>query len=916
MSESHFESSTSLHDALEQLRARADRRRHLVTQVVDVEHSSMDVQRLVQELQVHQIELEMQYEELLRAQAETEALRMQYVDLYDFAPVGYFTLDAHGLIQQLNICASQQLGTVRQRLQGRRFALFVAPAHRLLFNLFLAKALTADHRQTCEVEMLREDGKSFFAQLEALATPSLDPDQPSQHCRVAVIDITARRKATEDLRASEARFRRLFEQSNDAVLLLRNERYIDCNDAALHLLGASDKSHIIGQPAWAHCPVVQPNGMKTKVLFQESIQRAKEVGSERCEVLMHRSLGEEIWVESVITLIQDADEEILIHMVWRNVTAQKRERQLREASEEDLRLALEASNAGVWSWEFSSDELRWDERAQASFGLALGPGPVPFNVLQQAIHPDDLPTVTHAFQRSIKQRTPFELDHRVLWPDGSVHFVSARGKVFYDEAHKPVRFTGLMRDETSQREAEEDLRYQHRLLGRILQNLPVVLLRLSPEGEILEMSGAGLQRMGSHDNEARGANIYEAFPMLTEPIRALLGGEPVTFIGHYDLNGYNAFYQNFGFFDEQKGWGVLFSIDITDSEISRHHLREEKEFSRSLLDNSIDALVALDCNACITAWNRVATSFANIPEAQALGQSVYDIYPQFNTDEGRAIMQRVMAGEEVQLLGYRFLSRPGFFDAYLTPLKGQDDAVTGTLITIRDVTERNRMEEENTRLKLRQQQEVLSAIMSTQEAERKRISEALHNGVGQLLYATKLHIENHSSNIQKHTAALALLEEAITATRNISFELTPGVLEDFGLKSGLQELVKRIPKTSLDVHLHLVGLSKKRPKLIETAIYRMVQELLNNIMKHAQAKEVFVHVVHEDHQVLISVEDDGVGFEVREDVPMRGIGLAGIRNRVDLLGGTLTIDSRPGRGTIVSIEITLKKDKEDGKKAK
>ncbi|MFC7669800.1 hypothetical protein ACFQT0_22320 [Hymenobacter humi] len=119
-------SPAHLNSALESLRSRAERRKYLVTHA-GADQSPQEIQKLVQELQVHQIELEMQYEELLQAQAEAQSARAQYVDLYDFAPVGYFTLSEAGLIQQLNLCGSQLLGTVRQRLVERRFALFVAP---------------------------------------------------------------------------------------------------------------------------------------------------------------------------------------------------------------------------------------------------------------------------------------------------------------------------------------------------------------------------------------------------------------------------------------------------------------------------------------------------------------------------------------------------------------------------------------------------------------------------------------------------------------------------------------------------------------------------------------------------------------------------------------------------------------------
>jgi PAS domain S-box-containing protein len=168
-----------------------------------------------------EIELEMQYEELLLAQAEIQTARAEYVDLYDFAPVGYFTLTNTGLLIQLNLCGSQQLGIGRQRLVGRRFALFVAPADRLEFGLFLVRVFRTDTTQSCELALLRDDGTTFYAQLEGLRSDA----QADPQCRLVVVDIIARRQTTEALAASEARFRRLFADSSDAVVLLQGHQY-------------------------------------------------------------------------------------------------------------------------------------------------------------------------------------------------------------------------------------------------------------------------------------------------------------------------------------------------------------------------------------------------------------------------------------------------------------------------------------------------------------------------------------------------------------------------------------------------------------------------------------------------------------------------------------------------------------------
>ncbi|MDO7851745.1 PAS domain-containing sensor histidine kinase [Hymenobacter convexus] len=775
------------HEALLALRARAEQRRHLVTQASE-QHSPEEVEQLVQELQVHQIELEMQYEELLLAQAEATTARAQYIDLYDFAPVGYCTLNAVGTIEQLNLCASRQLGTVRQRLVGRRFALFVAPPDRLDFGQFLARVLSTDATLSTQLTLQREDGSPFYAQLEGLRAAGPDGHQ----CRLAVVDVTARRQAADALAASEARFRKLFNDSNDAVVLLQGHQFVDCNAAAVRLLGCRSKADVVGHPAWAHAPEVQPSGQRTIDLFRETTSDALRTGSRRCEALMHKATGEEIWMEAVLTPIELGGNTPLVHILWRDITQVRAAREELRQSQERFQLALDASESGVWVWEIAGHELHWDARAQAIFGLPHHPEPVSFEVLHRAVHSQDLPAVAEALRRALTQQAPFDLEHRIVWPDGRVRYVAAQGKVASDAAGQPQRLIGIMRDVTPRREAEDAL-------------------------------------------------------------------------------------------------------------------RREKEFSESLLENTVDGILAIDRAQRVTAWNAEAARYFGQEAAAVLGRPLFDVMP-FLDEQAHANVARALAGDHISRTHQPFHSRPGYFDVFLIPLKDDgQDLPSGVLVIVRDVTERDRLAEEATQLRLRQQQEVLAAILATQEAERKRIAEALHNGLGQVLYATKLSLEHPASNAVSHRETLKLLDEAIRSTRTISFELTPGVLEDFGLRTALETLVKRIAPTGLPVGLHLRGLERRLSAPVEIAVYRVVQELLNNVMKHAHAAEVEVHVARENGRLYVSVEDNGQGFDpaTLATQPLAGIGLSGVRNRVALLGGEVAIASRLGRGTIVSFELNV-----------
>ncbi|UOQ81278.1 PAS domain S-box protein [Hymenobacter sp. 5414T-23] len=630
--------------AMRHLRDRAERTR-LVAESMD-EKTPEEVRRLVQELQIHQIELEMQYEELQRAQAESEAMRGQYVDLYDFAPVGYCTLTRRGEIRQLNLHLSHLLGLPRRSLLGRRFGLFINPEHRNQLGEFLDKVWHSGLRQTCALQMARHDGSPFYARLEGLA---FQDALEEQFCRLVVIDITPQQEAAKALGASELRFRTLFEKSSDAVLLVENECYIDCNDAALRLIGAVDKRQVIGKKILDLSPDFQPGGRRSTELVQQHMQQAQRQGNHRFEWYQQRLNGEDMWLEIVLTVLE-VDSSTVMHVIWRDVTERKRNEQRLIASEERLRLALASSGMGVWVWELTSDELYWDQRAQEIIGHPFDANPVPFSRLHNAIHPEDLPRATAVLQQAMQQHQPFDLEHRVIWPNGSIRHVTVSGQVLPGE---PRRLTGLIRDVTVRRQEQEELNYKNRLLEHILGNTPVVLGRMTPRGEILELVGHGLRRMGMADNELAGQNILEVYPNAAKHVQKLLAGQNVGFITSVVFYGENLYYQNYGFFDEQKQQAVIFSLDVTASEQVKAQLRSEKEFTERLLDSSVDAIAALDQNGKVTAWNRTAALQTGVSPAQALGQCLWETplgQPYAGLQE---LVAQVLAGEPVTRLAMK-----------------------------------------------------------------------------------------------------------------------------------------------------------------------------------------------------------------------------------------------------------------------
>jgi PAS domain S-box-containing protein len=184
------------------LRRRAEESlRRKTLDVEDIsELSQEETQRLIHELKVHQIELEMQNEELRRAQVELEEIKDRYVDLYDFAPVGYVTVSARGIILEANLAAVGLLAMERTNLIKMPFSRFLCREDANAYYLFLQKVFETQSKQTCEIRLVRRDGSQFYAGLEAV--PVQDASGKFNRCRTVVWDISDRKKAEDQTKVS------------------------------------------------------------------------------------------------------------------------------------------------------------------------------------------------------------------------------------------------------------------------------------------------------------------------------------------------------------------------------------------------------------------------------------------------------------------------------------------------------------------------------------------------------------------------------------------------------------------------------------------------------------------------------------------------------------------------------------------
>jgi signal transduction histidine kinase len=215
-------------------------------------------------------------------------------------------------------------------------------------------------------------------------------------------------------------------------------------------------------------------------------------------------------------------------------------------------------------------------------------------------------------------------------------------------------------------------------------------------------------------------------------------------------------------------------------------------------------------------------------------------------------------------------------------------------------------------LRARQELQDLSArLLSAQEEERRTISRELHDEVGQSLSALLMEAGNaaarvspDSTEVRRHVESIKRLAEAsVQVIRNMSLLLRPSMLDDLGLVPALEWQAREIFKrTGLRVQVTADENASELPDEHKTCIYRVVQEALHNCARHAQARNVTVEVHRQPSQIVLTVEDDGHGFDAGR---VRGLGLVGMEERVHHLGGALRVKSRPGAGTSIAVMLPL-----------
>ena len=366
----------------------------------------------------------------------------------------------------------------------------------------------------------------------------------------------------------------------------------------------------------------------------------------------------------------------------------------------------------------------------------------------------------------------------------------------------------------------------------------------------------------------------------------------------------------------------VYGLDITERKKAEENLRESRDYLERLTNSMWDAVFSVKMPERIIEWANDSFKLIGYEPEEYIGSTTEFLYAHKSEflDFGNKLASAITAGEDI-LHAEQLLKRKSgeVFPAEITTTiyKEKGEVLNVTSI-VRDITERKKAEdrllEDQAKLK-----SSTSELFLAEERERRRIAEGIHDDIGNKLAVAKFELESLKKGpADSEIPALlervsATMDKVIEDAHSLTFELSNPVLYEVGLDAAVESwLGRHIHKKSRLKYEVVSEPSPMKPdEETKVVLFRVIRELLSNVIKHADASMVQVHIKKDDETIRVSIEDDGVGFEMSEPGLLieenGGFGLFNTRERVEYVGGSFEIESEPGQGTFIKISVPVQK---------
>jgi PAS domain S-box-containing protein len=684
-----------------------------------------------------------------------------------------------------------------------------------------------------------------------------------------------------------------------------------------------------------------------------------------------------------------------VAIVFNDFSDYKRAEKALRASEERLRLALDAGCMAAWDMDIASGGLSWNDEMFRQLGYEPDSIPASYEAWTRRLLAEDLSKAETEFKHSLERGIDLRSEYRVLGLNDEVRWVEARGRSERDRNGNAVRSFGVMMDITERKHAEEQLKKLNRTLNA-RSNSDQAILHVTNEGEFLEAvcriitadCGHAMVWIGiAEEDEEKTVRpvAHSGFEEgYLETLRitwdesetgrgptgtAIRTGKPsmcrnmlsdpcfAPWREHALKRGY-ASSLVIPLKEQDRVWGALtiYSREpdaFSEGEIellnelagdlefgiqtlrlraahaqAEEALRESEELLGLFVEHAPAALAMFDREMRYLHASRRWRADYNLGDRELRGVSHYEIFPGI-PEEWMEAHRRGLDGEILVGDDDRFERPDGtvqWIRWEIRPWCQADGEIGGIVIFTEDTTKRKEAEaallrSEKLALQRQQLQALAKRLQQAREEERKMVARDLHDQIGQILTAIKMdmawvvrHLPDSQERVHRRLAgSIDLIKEGVQSVRRICSGLRPGILDDLGLAAAIEWQANEFAsRTGISCKISIPSAELHLDGDRATAIFRIFQECLTNITRHAEAQSVSASLSTQDEDLLLVVQDDGKGF--CESEAAGSLGVLGMKERAKVCGGDLQLASSPGKGTTVTVRVPVRAasaDRED-----
>jgi len=769
----------------------------------------------------------------------------------------------------------------------------------------------------------------------------------------------------ERLRRSEEHFRSLMESTrNHAIFMLNPEGHVASWNAGAESLSGYGAEEIMGE----HYSIFFTAEDARSGKLDRHLQAAAREGRSQEEHWLERKDGSRFLASTVTTaLYEDGGKPRGFSEVMQDITEKKEAETLLEKAENRVRTLVEHVPAITYTGGVDGDHALDYVSPQIENVLGYSPREVTTDPEHwtKTLHPHDRRWVLAEEKRTGQAGDPFALEYRMFARNGRVVWLRDEAMLVRDEEGNPLRWQGFLLDVTERKKSEEKLRESEELYRNVVEQAAENIFLVDPfTGRILQANASFHHSLGYEDKELRRLTLYDIVAQDRESIDRNI--RRVMEEGRLSIGERRYRRKDGSLIDVEVSAGAIAHGGDPALCVVAHDVTQRKE-AEEALRRSLDALLALYETGQILnsslereeIGSRLLEVVRRVSNLTAAVISTPDekgelsiwrssgldgLWRQARLDpESLSARRDVLERREHRLIRLRHPEDPqgeklvslylpllardrlvGILEAYGPEALAEEGAET-----LYSLANQAASALENARLyaelakRENQLQRLVGKLIMTQEEERRRIAYDVHDGLAQTAAAAHQHLQafarhnppGSDGGREELDETLELVREVVGEARRVIYDARPTVLDDYGLAAAVRLQVETLRSEGLEVHFE-EGLGEGRlPPEVETTLFRVAQEALTNVRKHARASVVHVVLDRPGTGVRLQVTDDGRGFVPEESPKTNGpgerVGLSGMRERLALLGGRFELMSEPGTGTTLKAEVELPTKRED-----